>query len=155
MEAFGVVFGSAVFFGVRGFKQSAEQAERETLSGATPMSDGSTILRLEIIGTTSSIDGGPGAFAFTTSIPLVPLGDGRGAVVSRQFTIGNIGPIEQFGCFKSGAMGSVPALGGVTTPHAFGWHIPEWRFPEATTIIIDDFWRTSARAVGASAAPSG
>ena len=153
MIAFGAVVGSTAFFITHGFKQNAEQAERQILSGTTPMSDVAKILYLEIIDMTFSIDGVLGAFAFTMSIPLILIGNGFGAIMVRQFTIGNIERIKKYVYLKNGAMYSVLVLGAIMMLHGFGWHIPEWLSPSVTILIIGGFWWKSVRAVRAAAAP--
>jgi len=49
---------------------------------------------LEVIDATFSIDGVIGAFAFTMSVPLILIGNGIGALVVREITIGNIERIK-------------------------------------------------------------
>jgi len=56
------------FFITHGFKQNAEQREKDLTKGN--LSDISKILYLEVIDATFSIDGVLGAFAFTLSVPL-------------------------------------------------------------------------------------
>ena len=64
------------------------------------MSDISKILYLEIIDMTFSIDGVLGAFAFTMSVPLIILGNGLGAFVVRELTMGNIDRIKWSNVFN-------------------------------------------------------
>src|SRR3989338_9530197 len=78
--AFGAVVGSTAFFITHGFKENAEQAEKQMIEGSSNMSDLSKILYLEVIDATLSIDGVLGAFAFTFSIPLILIGNGIGAL---------------------------------------------------------------------------
>ena len=99
--AFGAVVGSTAFFITHGFKQNAEKAEHEMIHGKTGMSDWSKILYLEVIDTTFSIDGVLGAFAFTLSIPVILLGNGLGAIVVRQLTVGNIERIKKYKYLKN------------------------------------------------------
>jgi len=66
------------------------------------VSDLSKILYLEVIDTTFSIDGILGAFAFTLSIPLILIGNGLGALVIRQLTVGNIERVQKYKYIKSG-----------------------------------------------------
>jgi hypothetical protein len=84
--ALGAVVGSTAFFITHGFKQNAEQAEKELMGGGN-MSDWSKILYLEVIDATFSIDGVVGAFAFTLSVPLILIGNGIGAFVVRELTL--------------------------------------------------------------------
>lgn len=141
--AFAAVVGSTAFFITHGFKQNAERAEKMLINNPNSMSDVSKILYLEIIDTTFSIDGVLGAFAFTFSVPLILIGNGIGAIVVRQLTIGNIERIKKYVFLKNGAMYSILILGGVMLLHGFGVHVPEWISPVATiSIIIYFFWRS-------------
>src|SRR3989344_1578422 len=70
LMAFGAVVGSTAFFITHGFKENAEQAEKNMIEGSEKMTDVSKIFYLEVIDSTFSIDGVLGAFAFTFSIPL-------------------------------------------------------------------------------------
>ena len=94
MMAFGAVIGSTAFFITHGFKQNAEQKEKELMS--VGFSDTAKIFYLEVIDATFSIDGVLGAFAFTMSVPLILLGNGLGAYVVRQLTISNIENIKKY-----------------------------------------------------------
>jgi hypothetical protein len=143
MMAFGAVIGSTVFFITHGFKDQAEAQEQAMVEGTAKTSDFSKILYLEAIDATFSIDGVLGAFAFTLSVPLILLGNGLGAIVVRQMTIGNIERIKRYPLLKNAAMYSVLVLGIVMVAHAFGAHIPEWFSPLATMSIIGYFvWRS-------------
>ena len=136
LMAFGAVVGSTAFFITHGFKDNAERAERELLSGNTKRSDVSKILYLEAIDTTFSIDGVLGAFAFTMSVPLILLGNGIGALVVRQLTISNIETIKKYKYLKNGAMYSLLILGSFMLFEAFGIHLPQWGAPLATILIL-------------------
>jgi hypothetical protein len=136
--AFGIVVGSTAFFITHGFKQYAEEAEKNLTS--SNRSDMSKILYLEVIDATFSIDGVLGAFAFTLSIPLILLGNGIGAIMVRQMTVGNIERIKKYVYLKNGAMYSIFVLGAIMLLHAFGFHIPEWISPIATFVIIAFFY---------------
>ncbi len=141
LMGFGAVVGSSLFFITHGFKQNAEEQERKLLGSAH--SDLSKLFFLEIIDTTFSIDGVLGAFAFTLSVPLILIGNGIGALVVRQVTIGNIERIKKYVYLKNGAMYSVLVLGVVMIFHSFGVHIPEWLSPSATLLIIGFFfWKS-------------
>lgn len=143
--AFAAVVGSTAFFITHGFKQNAEKQEQALLSNTSNMSDISKILYLEVIDTTFSIDGVLGAFAFTFSVPLILIGNGIGAIVVRQLTVGNIERIKKYVFLKNGAMYSILVLGSVMLLHGFGAHIPEWVSPVATVaIIIYFFWKSKA-----------
>lgn len=140
--AFGAVIGSTAFFITHGFKQNAEQNEKKLLQAGS-MSDISKIMYLEIIDMTFSIDGVLGAFAFTLSIPLILLGNGVGAVVVRQITMGNIERIKRYKFLKNGAMYSVLCLGTVMLLDSFGVHIPQWVSPVLTFVIVGYFFYKS------------
>lgn len=139
MLAFGAVIGSTAFFITHGFKQSAEKAEHEMLSGKSNLSDVSKIMYLEVIDMTFSIDGVLGAFAFTLSVPLILLGNGIGAFVVRYITVSNIERIKKYALLKNGAMYSILALGSIMLAHGFGVHIAEWVSPAVTAVIIAYF----------------
>lgn len=168
LMAFGAVLGSTAFFITHGFKENAEKAEHELLhsqetagskepSGSTGsagtkrtkegLSDWSKILYLEVIDTTFSIDGVLGAFAFTLSIPIILLGNGLGAIIVRQLTIGNIERIKKYKYLKNGAMYSVFALGGVMIADSFGVPIPAWASPVLTFLILGYFFYRSKKAL--------
>ncbi len=138
--AFGAVVGSTAFFISHGFKQNAEQAEKDMVSGSSAKSDIAKILYLEIIDMTFSIDGVLGAFAFTMSVPLILIGNGIGAIVVRQLTIGNIDRIKKMIYLKNGAMYSMLILGTIMLVDAFGFHIPQWVSPVSTFAVIGYFW---------------
>lgn len=143
--ALGAVVGSTAFFITHGFKENAEKAEQELLNQSSAKSDISKILYLEAIDTTFSIDGVLGAFAFTLSIPLILLGNGLGAVVVRQITVGNIERIKRFKYLKNGAMYSILCLGTIMVLDSFGFHIPSWLSPVVTFTAIGYFWWKSVR----------
>ncbi len=136
LMAFGAVVGSTAFFITHGFKDNAEKAEKELLSDNKQRSDMSKILYLEAIDTTFSIDGVLGAFAFTMSVPFILIGNGIGALVVRQLTIGNIDRIKKYIYLKNGAMYSLLALGMMMILESFEVHIPEWSAPLSTIIIL-------------------
>lgn len=141
MMAFGAVVGSTAFFITHGFKQNAEEAEKKLMQGN--MSDLSKILYLEVIDVTFSIDGVLGAFAFTLSVPLILLGNGIGALVVRQFTVGNIERIKKYIYIKNGAMYSIFFLGSIMLLDSFGVHIPHYVSPLATFGCVGFFFYKS------------
>lgn len=141
--AFGAVLGSTAFFITHGFKENAAKAEQELTSGR--LSDVSKIFYLEVIDATFSVDGVLGAFAFTFSVPLILAGNGLGAIVVRQMTIGNIERVKRYRYLKNGAMYSVLFLGTIMLLHSFGWHIPEWVSPAVTFGAIGYFFFKSWR----------
>lgn len=145
MMAFSIVVGSTAFFITHGFKQNAEEAEKELLSGSSNKSDISKILYLEVIDATFSIDGVLGAFAFTLSVPLIIIGSGIGAIVLRKLTISNIERVKKYIYLKNGAMYSIFFLGLIMILHSFGFHIPEWLSPIITVATVVYFFLKSKK----------
>ncbi len=143
MMAFGAVVGSTAFFITHGFKQNAEQEEKNLMK--KHLSDISKIFYLEVIDATFSIDGVLGAFAFTLSIPLILVGNGLGAVVLRQMTVSNIDRIKKYNYLKNGAMYSILALGMVMLLDSFNFHIPSWVSPVITFGVVGFFFWKSVR----------
>lgn len=143
--AFSAVVGSTAFFITNGFKQNAEEQEKKLMSKG--MSDASKILYLEVIDGTFSIDGVLGAFAFTLSVPLILIGNGIGAFVVRQVTIGNIDRIKKYIYIKNGAMYSILVLGTIMLLDSFGYYIPYWISPATTFAVIGYFFFKSYRAI--------
>lgn len=141
MMAFGAVLGSTAFFISHGFKQNAEQSEKNLMK--QHLSDISKIFYLEVIDTTFSIDGVLGAFAFTLSVPLILIGNGLGALVVRQLTVGNVERIKKYIYIKNGAMYSILFLGLIMTLDGFGVHIPSWLSPITTFFVIGYFFYRS------------
>jgi len=138
MMAFGAVVGSTAFFITHGFKENAKKAEEKLFS---------KILYLEVIDATFSIDGVIGAFAFTLSVPLILLGNGIGAFVVRELTLGNIERIKKYVFLKNGAMYSILILGTIMLMDSFGLHIPTWLSPIATALIVGYFFLKSRKVV--------
>ncbi len=143
MVAFAAVLGSTAFFITHGFKQNAEAQERDLVT--TQMSDISKVIYLEIIDMTFSIDGVLGAFAFTLSVPLIIIGNGIGAFVVRELTIGNIERIKKFKYLKNGAMYSIFFLGMVMLAEGFGVELPSLISPIVTTLVVSYFFVKSLR----------
>jgi len=141
MVAFSAVIGSTLFFITHGFKENAEAQEKRLM--ARGLSDLSKILYLEIIDMTFSIDGVLGAFAFTLSVPIIILGNGLGAIIVRQITVGNIERIRRLRFIKNGAMYSILFLGAVMMCDGLGVHIPTWVSPAATFLIVGSFFGRS------------
>jgi hypothetical protein len=141
MMAFGAVVGSTVFFITHGFKQNAEASEEALMD--KKMSDVSKILYLEVIDATFSIDGVLGAFAFTLSVPIILIGNGLGAIVVRQLTLGNIDRIKKYIFLKNGAMYSIFFLGLIMVLDSYGVHIPSWLSPLVTFFVIVYFFMKS------------
>jgi hypothetical protein len=146
MMAFGAVVGSTAFFITHGFKQNAEQRERE-LTENKGLSDMSKILYLEAIDATFSIDGVLGAFAFTLSVPLILIGNGLGAVVLRQLTVKGVTRIKKYAYLKNGAMYSILFLGAIMILDSFGFEIPAWLSPIATFAIVGYFFWKSRKEI--------
>ncbi len=141
LMAFGAVVGSTVFFITHGFKQNAEQQEKQLM--AKHLSDISKVLYLEVIDATFSIDGVLGAFAFTLSVPLILLGNGLGAFVLRKLTMNNIEHIKRYRYLKNGAMYSILSLGIVMLLDSFNYHIPQWVSPAITFCVVGYFYYKS------------
>jgi len=139
--AFGAVVGSTAFFITHGFKQNAEESEKKLLH--KHLSDISKILYLEVIDATFSIDGVLGAFAFTLSVPLILLGNGLGAFVVRQITVGNVDRIKKYVFLKNGAMYSILFLGTIMILDSFGAPIPDWVSPAITFGVVGYFFYKS------------
>jgi len=142
---FGALAGACVFFVVHGLKNNAEKKEKELLD--SPASDISKLLYLEVIDATFSIDGVLGAFAFTLSLPLILIGNGLGAFVVRQLTVGNIERVKKYIYLKNGAMYSVLFLGLFMVLKSFGMHIPEWISPVMTLLVVGVFFMKSNRRI--------
>lgn len=143
MMAFGAVVGSTAFFITHGFKENAAQQEKQLMD--TKLTDLSKLFYLEVIDATFSIDGVLGAFAFTLSVPIILFGNGIGAFLVRQMTIGNIERIKKYRYLKNGAMYSILFLGTIMLLDSFGVHIPPWISPLATFATIGYFFLRSTR----------
>ena len=147
MMAFGAVVGSTAFFITHGFKQNAEQREKD-LKKKGSMGDVSKILYLEVIDTTFSIDGVLGAFAFTLSIPLILIGNGLGAIVVRNLTIRGVDKIKKYAYLKNGAMYSIYCLGIIMLLDSFGYEIPSYVSPVVTFAIVGYFfWKSKKTSI--------
>jgi len=144
LMAFGAVLGSTAFFITHGFKQNAEMAEKKLLTKGS-LSDISKIFYLEVIDATFSIDGVLGAFAFTLSVPLILAGNGLGAVVLRQLTVGNIDRIKSYIFLKNGAMYSILFLGIIMLVDSFGIEVPAWVSPVITFGVVGFFFFKSCK----------
>ncbi|MDO8577508.1 MAG: DUF475 domain-containing protein [Candidatus Wildermuthbacteria bacterium] len=128
----GAAIGNAVFFILYGFRETAERQEHVVENQAT--SDLSKLLFLEVLDTSFSIDGVIGAFAFTTSVLLIFIGNGIGALVVRELTIRSIEKIARYRWIKNGAMTSIGFLGLFMILKSFGIYIPEW-LPTVVTVL--------------------
>lgn len=138
---FTAVIGSTAFFIIHGFRQFAEQQEKQLLKQG--MSDISKIAYLEVLDATFSLDGVIGAFAFTFSVPLILVGNGLGAFVMRKITVSNIDRIKKYKYLKNGAMYSIFFLGIIMIFDAFGFHIPQWLSPITTFAVVGYFFYKS------------
>lgn len=145
MMAFGAVVGSSAFFITHGFKENAAQSEKELMKEG--LSDISKIFYLEVIDATFSIDGVLGAFAFTLSVPLILLGNGLGAFVVRELTLGNIERVKKYIYLKNGAMYSILFLGAIMLLDSFGIEIPAWVSPIMTFSVVGYFFLKSQREI--------
>lgn len=125
--------GYAVFFIMQGFKEQAAKQEEMMAGGTSHLSNFSKLIFLEVLDASFSFDGVMGAFAFTTSIPLILIGNGIGALVVRELTIKSIDKVAQYKWLKNGAMTSIGFLGIFIIIKSFGVYIPEY-FPTAITI---------------------
>jgi hypothetical protein len=124
--------GNAVFFILYGFRQVAEAAEHRIENAG---SDLSKLMFLEVLDLSFSIDGIFGAFAFTTNVGLILIGNGIGAIVVRELTIKGVDRVGKYKWLKNGAMTSIGFLGAFMVMEALGVHLPEW-LPTATTLSI-------------------
>jgi hypothetical protein len=98
-----------------------------------------------MIDLTFSIDGVLGAFAFTLSVPIILAGNGLGAIVVRQLTVGNIERIKRWKYIKNGAMYSILGLGAVMCVEGFGIELPQWLTPLITFAVVGHFFRISVQ----------
>ena len=135
--------GFSIFFLAHGFKEYAERLEKKMMQGIGGMSDWAKVMFLEIIDLTFSIDGVVGAFAFTTNVVLILIGNGIGAIVVRQLTVGNIDRVKTLAYLKNGAMYSIGILASVMMFEGFGIHVPAWISPVGTFSCIGFFlWKS-------------
>lgn len=139
--------GSTAFFITEGFKKNAEEKEKQLVSGTSGMSAWSKLLYLEFLDASFSIDGVVGAFAFTTSVPLILIGNGIGAIVVREITIRGLDVVTKFAYLKNGAMYSVGVLGFIMVLESFGTHPPFWFVPLNTFAILGLFLFLSIREI--------
>lgn len=146
LMAFGAVVGSTVFFITHGFRDNAEQAEKNLLTDNI-RSDISKLLYLEVIDATFSIDGVLGSFAFTLSVILILIGNGIGAYIVREVTIRSVEKLKKYKYLNNGAMYSIFFLGCVMLMDSFGVHIPSWFTPVLTIVIISYFFFKSKRII--------
>jgi len=127
--------GNAVFFIMYGFREQAAKQEEMLQGQKSGLGDFSKLMYLEVLDASFSFDGVFGAFAFTTSIPLILIGNGIGALVVRQLTIMGIEKVSQYKWLKNGAMTSIGFLGAIMIVKSFGIYIPEY-LPTFITIFL-------------------
>ncbi len=144
LMAFSAVVGSTAFFITHGFRQNAEEQEKNLMKDG--ISDLSKILYLEVIDASFSIDGVLGAFAFTLSVPLILIGNGLGAVILRQLTVSNIDRIKRYVFLKNGAMYSIFFLSIIMLLDSFGIKIPSFVSPIITFGVVGYFFAKSKKA---------
>lgn len=145
--ALAAAIGFSVFFITQGFKDNAEKIEERLIASGehSTMSDWAKVFFLEVLDVAFSIDGVIGAFAFTTVVPFILIGNGIGAIVVRQLTVMNIDRIRSYSYLKNGAMYSIGFLGLVMMLEAFGTHMPSWAAPLVTFGVVGYFfWRSIA-----------
>ena len=126
--------GSAIFFIVYGFKETAEKKEETLMRKHLP--DASKFLYLEVLDATFSFDGVVGAFAFTTNLLYIFLGLGIGAIVLRQLTIMGIDKIQKYIWLKNGAMTAIGFLGVFMILESFGLELPTYLPTLVTSAIV-------------------
>ena len=118
--------GNAAFFILYGFREQAEKQSVRLMEKAGSMGDLSKFLYLEVLDASFSFDGVFGAFAFTTSIPLILIGNGIGAFIVREMTIKSVDRIAKYRFLKNGAMTSIGFLGAAIVIESFGIELPEF-----------------------------
>lgn len=98
---------------------------------------------LEVLDAFFSFDGVMGAFAFTTSVPLILIGNDIGALIVREMTIKSVDKIAKYRYLKNGAMTSIGLLGLFIIAESFGAHIPEY-LPTLITLLFVSiaFWQS-------------
>lgn len=135
--------GNALFFIMYGFREQAAKQEKMLMRGASHMSDFSKLLYLEVLDASFSFDGVMGAFAFTTSVPLILIGNGIGALVVRDLTIRSIEKVGKYVFLKNGAMTSIGILGAVIIAEGFGLNVPKF-IPTLITFLLVGiaFWQS-------------
>lgn len=135
--------GNAAFFILYGFREQAEKQSQQLMSNMGAMSDFSKLMYLEVLDMSFSFDGVLGAFAFTTSIPLILIGNGLGALIVREMTIKSIDKVALYKYLKNGAMTSIGILGLMIIAESFGTDLPEF-LPTLVTLVFVGaaFWKS-------------
>ncbi|MBI4177211.1 MAG: DUF475 domain-containing protein [Candidatus Aenigmarchaeota archaeon] len=126
-----IAMGSAAFFILYGFKESAEKKEAKMIKSEAP--DVSKFMYLEVLDMVFSFDSVIGAFAFTTNLLYIFLGLGIGSLALRELTIMGIGKISRYIWLKNGAMTSIALLGVFMLLESFSFHLPV-SLPTITTL---------------------
>ena len=114
--------GSAAFFIIYGFKETAERHEAKLMRKG--LSDVSKFLYLEVLDATFSFDSVVGAFAFTTNLLYIMIGLGIGALVLRQLTLLGVNRISKYRWLKNGAMTAIGFLGLFMILESFKIELP-------------------------------
>ncbi len=127
--------GNAIFFIMYGFREQAEKQGKKLLETASKISDLSKFIYLEVLDASFSFDGVMGAFAFTTSIPLILIGNGIGALIVRDLTIRSIDKVSKYKFLKNGAMTSIGLLGLFIILESFGLELPDY-LPTTITLFL-------------------
>lgn len=131
--------GNAVFFILYGFRELAEKNEKNLEKHGA--SDFSKLMYLEVLDLSFSIDGIFGAFAFTTNILLILIGNGIGALIVRELTIKGINKVAEYKWLKNGALTSIGFLGAFMILEALEVHVPEWLPTVVTCSLVGvTFW---------------
>jgi len=136
--------GNAIFFIMYGFREQAEKQEEKLKGNANQFSDFSKLMYLEVLDASFSFDGVMGAFAFTTSVPLILIGNGLGALIVRNLTIKSIDKVAKYRFLKNGAMTSIGLLGVFIIFKSFGFEVPE-ALPTLITLFLVGiaFWQSN------------
>ncbi len=143
--ALSATIGATAFFITDGFKKNSEEKEKQLLG--SKIGAWSKILYLEVLDMSFSIDGVIGAFAFTTSVLLIIIGNGIGAFVVRDLTVKGIDKIAKYAYLKNGAMYSIGCLGLIMMFESFGHEIPFWFAPLNMFVLIGIFLFLSIREI--------
>jgi len=135
--------GNAIFFIMYGLREQAEKKKKRIIGGTSHISDFSRLMYLEVLDASFSFDGIMGAFAFTTSVPLILVGNGIGALIVRDLTIRGVEKVAKYRFLKNGAMTSIGLLGIFIISESFGVKIPKV-LPTLITILFVGiaFWES-------------
>jgi len=135
--------GNAIFFIMYGLREQAEKQKKRIIGGTSHISDFSRLMYLEVLDASFSFDGIMGAFAFTTSVPLILIGNGIGALIVRDLTIRGVEKVAKYRFLKNGAMTSIGLLGIFIISESFGVKIPKV-LPTLITILFVGiaFWES-------------